>query len=135
MKLSRTPVRFRTPPLHFRFSSPPSNLDGCDDGIHNRKMTKDEFYQLFLIWSNDSRIQFSSNTEVYYENPAFCAAIDAGFITIPWVFEFWKDNDDWGFPMILSKVTNANPIKEAHFGKYDSIKQDWFDWAAVNGHA
>lgn len=64
--------------------------------------------------------------------PAYQKIIALGPEAIPLVLrELRRKPDHWFWA--LDMLTNANPIRPAHFGNFHMMVEDWLSWGTTNG--
>lgn len=115
---------FAMPKPDWKGSAPDDSLGVRPDAALERA-----FDLLAYSLEHDIRIMLSSNRGAEASHPAFKAIVAMGEVAVPWVLKHWLEIPEGAsWCAVLQEITGENPVPEAHYGRYDAIREAWLKW-------
>jgi hypothetical protein len=92
-----------------------------------------ELFNALADWWHDATDHLSVPTEIV-RHPAYLRVIALGDAAVPLILEDLRARGgDWY--QALHKITHAQPVPHAHYGRAQLMNEDWFAWARENTYA
>lgn len=85
-------------------------------------------------WWHSETGSLSSPADIT-SHPAYRKIIEQGPSMVPYILDdLEKDGGDWYEALLEITKADPDPIKSAHYGDENKMRQDWLAWAKEHGY-
>jgi predicted DNA-binding antitoxin AbrB/MazE fold protein len=105
--------------------------EGHDAGEDARGQKEVAFGRLVSEW-RQQRSKYSDDPAHAVLSPAYLKIIGMGPEVIPWILAEMKHGTEPWF-WALQALTDANPVRPEHRGRFREMAADWIEWGKSNG--